>query len=54
MDGLPLNALNSHNTYLPLRDSEDLEQYKKEDLDHLIIQECHRLLSELMQTKAEG
>lgn len=48
-----ISTLNSHNTYLPLRDSDDIEQYEKVDLDHLIIQECHRLLSELMQTKAE-
>lgn len=49
-----IQTLNSHNTYLPLRDSEKIEQYDKGDLDHLILQECHRLLSELMQTKAEG
>ena len=49
-----IKALNSHNTYLPLRDSDGIEQYDKDDLNNLIIQECHRLLSELMQTKAEG
>lgn len=49
-----INALNTHSTYLPLRDSEKIEQFSKEGMDDLLIQECHRMLSELIQTKAEG
>lgn len=49
-----IKALNSYNTYLPLRDSEKIEQLDRGDMDGLLIQECHRLLSELMQTKVEG
>lgn len=49
-----IKTLNSYNTYLPIRDSDMTEQFDQDDLGQLVIKECHRLLSELMQTKAEG
>lgn len=49
-----IKMLNSYNTYLPIRDSDMIEQFAQDDLGQLVIKECHRLLSELMQTKAEG
>lgn len=49
-----MKALNSHSTYLPLRDSEKIEQIDEDDIDHLLLQECNRLLSQLIQTKLEG
>lgn len=49
-----IRSLNAHNTYLPVRDSEKTSQLDTEDLDDLLLQECHLLLSELIQTKVEG
>jgi len=50
-----IGNLNAHTTYLPLRGSEKAEQLEKGDVNDLVLQECQRLLSELMQTKkAEG
>lgn len=50
-----IGSLNAHNTYLPLRGSGKAEQLGKGDVNDLVLKECQRLLSELMQIKkAEG
>lgn len=49
-----MRSLNSHSTYLPLRDTEEIELLDEDDIDYLLLQECNRLLSQLIQTKAEG
>ena len=49
-----MRSLNSHSTYLPLRDTEKIEQIDEDDINQLLLQECNRLLSQLIQTKAEG
>ena len=50
-----VQSLNTHRTYIPLRNSEIADQISvnKEDLDTLLSQELNRFLSELLKTKEE-
>jgi DNA repair protein SbcD/Mre11 len=46
-----IKNLNAHSTYLPIRDSDNAEPIDESEIDVLLLQECNRLLSELIQTK---
>lgn len=46
-----IQSLNAHSTYLPIRDSDNVETMDESEIDTMLLQECNRLLSELIETK---
>jgi len=51
--GSAIADLNVHSTYIPLRDSDEIDQLEAKDevIDEILLKECNRLLSEMMLTK---